>query len=172
MLINPNLYKGDRKIVVKPLERIGASYISDTSNLIPGETYTFSCKMKQIPGEGKQVTNETQMAQGHSERYKSYGGYSRVKIVDGILEYTFKYISDANAILCHTAVGQDGVNMGAEWSDIEIVEGGTKNPIFVPSENNIETAKRQYFIGGDTSRKYILSNGNIEQSSFRKEVAA
>ena len=145
--VKENLYKGDRKIVVEPSEIRAASYISDTSNLIPGETYTFSCKMKQIPGEGKQVTNEVQISQGHNKRFKSYGGYSRVKIVDGILEYTFKYISDANSIICNTAVGADGYNMGAEWSDIEIVEGDTKNPIFVPSEDTIETAKRQYFIG-------------------------
>ena len=147
MLINPNLYKGDRKIVVEPSKSSGARYLSDTSNLIPGETYTFSCKMKQIPGEGKQVTNTVQIAQGHNERYKSYGGYSVVKIVDGILKYTFNYISDANSILCYSAAWEDAYNMGAEWSDIEIVEGDTKNPIFVPSENTIEMAKRQYFIG-------------------------
>ena len=151
--VKENLYKGDRKIVVEPLERVGASYISDTSGLTPGETYTFSCKIKQIPGEGKQVTNEVQMAQGHSTRYKSYGGYSRVKIVDGIVEYTFKYISDANAIICNTAVGSDGFNMGAEWSNFEIVEGENRNPVFVPSENTLETAKRQYFIGGGTFKE-------------------
>lgn len=153
--VKENLYKGDRKIVVEPLERVGAAYISDTSGLTPGETYTFSCKMKQIPGEGKQVTNEVQMAQGHSTRYKSYGGYSRVKIVDGILEYTFKYISDANAIICNTAVGSDGFNMGAEWSNFEIVEGENRNPVFVPSESTLEKAKRQYFIGGVRSKKCI-----------------
>lgn len=148
MLIRPNLYKGDRKIVVEPSERLGAYYISDTSGLTPGETYTFSCRMKQIPGEGKQVTNEVQIAQGHSKRYKSYGGYSRAKIVDGILEYTFKYISDANAILCNVAVGADAYNMGAEWWDIEIVEGASKNPLYVPNKNNLDPSKQAVFLAG------------------------
>lgn len=149
MLINPNLYIGDRKIVEKPLlERIGASYISDTSNLIPGKTYTFSCKMKQIPGEGKQVTNEVHIAQGHNEEHKSYGGYSRAKIVDGILEYTFKYISDANSILCNTAVGTDAFNMGAEWSNIEIVKGENQNPIFIPNKDSLQPSKQAIYLAG------------------------
>ena len=140
--VKENLYKGGRKIVVEPSKSIGARYISDTSNLIPGETYTFSCKLKQIPGEGKQVTNEVQIAQAHNKRFKSYGGYSRVKIVDGILKYTFNYISDANSILCQVAVGSDANNMGAEWTNIEIVEGESKNPIFVPSITTLPEDKQ------------------------------
>lgn len=148
MLINPNLYKGGIKVIEHPRDAIGHKYIGDISDFTPGKTYTFSCKIIQIPGKGKLKTNKVHIAQGNNQEYKTYGDYYIKDISSGILEFTFDYIAGVNSLLCYTAVGKDGYNMGAEWSDIEIVEGNTKNPIFVPNENNIETAKRQYFIGG------------------------
>ena len=43
---------------------------------------------------------------------------------------------------------------------------------YIPHENAIETAKRQYFIGGVRSKRYSQSHKVPKQSSFGKEVAA
>ncbi|WP_105300904.1 hypothetical protein [Anaerococcus marasmi] len=173
MLINPNLYEGDRKIIAEPKDMTMARYIGDLTKLIAGETYTFSCKMKQIPGEGREIDNFVHIVQGHNERYKSYGAYQVKSIEDGFLTFTFTYIAEANSILCYTALSSKTNNMGAEWSEIEIVEGENRNPIFVPSEKTLETAKRQYFIGGGVrSKRYSQSLKFPRQSSYRKEVAA
>lgn len=157
MKIKPNLYKGENKILENPREDIGHKYIGDTSNLIPGKSYTFSCKIKQIPGENKHETNSVHIAQGHNQRFKSYGGYYIKDISDGILEFTFNYIAESNSILCYTGVGNLAIKMGAEWSNIEIVEGDSKNPIFIPNKDNLEPSNQAVFVAGGYSRKCIHS---------------
>ena len=148
MIIKPNLYDGERKIIAEPKDMTMARYIGDLTKLIPGETYTFSCKMKQIPGEGREIDNVVHIAQGHNERYKSYGNYEVKDIKDGILVFTFDYISDANSILCYTDISSKTRNMGAEWSDIEIVEGASKNPVYVANKDNLDPSKQAIYLAG------------------------
>lgn len=148
MKINPNLYDGERKIIIKPQDMTMARYIGDLTNLIPGKTYTFSCKMKQIPGIDKRATNIIHIAQGHNQRYKSYGGYYIKDISDGILEFTFNYIAEANSILCYTNLSSETNNIGAAWWDIEIVEGASKNPLYVPNKDSLEPSKQAIFVAG------------------------
>lgn len=148
MVIKPNLYKGDSKIIEQPREAVGHKYLGDISGFTPGETYTFSCKMKQIPGESVQATNNVHITQGHNKAYKSYGQYYVKDISNGTLQFTFDYIEGANSILCYTAQTKDGNNMGAEWSEIEIVEGDTRNPVYVPNENTIDPSKQAVFKAG------------------------
>lgn len=148
MLINPNLYDGERKIIAEPKDMVMARYIGDLTKLIAGETYTFSCKMKQIPGEGREIDNVVHIVQGHNEMYKSYGAYQVKSIEDGFLNFTFTYIAEANSILCYTALSSKTNNMGAEWSNIEIVEGKDRNPIFIPSKDKLEPSKQAVFVAG------------------------
>lgn len=148
MKINPNLYKGENKILEIPSEHTGYKCIGDTSDLIPGKSYTFSCNIKQIPGIDNQATNVVDVAQVNVQRFKSYGGYCRKDISDGILEFTFNYIAEANSIICYTGIDDLAINMGAEWSNIEIVEGENRNPIFIPSKDKIEPSKQAVFVAG------------------------
>lgn len=148
MIIKPNLYYGERRIIANPENMVMARYIGDLTNLTEGNTYTFSCKMKQVPGEGREFTNIVHVVQGHNKRYKSYGNYVVKDISNGILEFTFNYIAEANSILCYTDLSQRTINMGAEWSEIEIVEGDTKNPVYIPNENTIDLSKQAVFKAG------------------------
>lgn len=157
MRINPNLYDGERKIIAEPKDMVMARYIGDLTKLIAGETYTFSCKMKQIPGEGREIDNVVHIVQGHNERYKSYGAYQVKSIEDGFLTFTFTYIAEANSILCYTALSSKTNNMGAEWSNIEIVKGENQNPIFIPNKDSLQPSKQAIYPAGGYSRKYIHS---------------
>lgn len=148
MKINPNLYDGERKIIAEPKDMVMARYIGDLTKLIAGETYTFSCKMKQIPGEGREIDNVVHIVQGHNERYKSYGAYQVKSIEDGFLTFTFTYIAEANSILCYTALSSKTNNMGAEWSNIEIVKGENQNPIFIPNKDSLQPSKQAVFVAG------------------------
>lgn len=157
MIIKPNLYDGERKIIAEPKDMPMARYIGDLTKLIPGETYTFSCKMKQIPGEGLEIDNVIHIVQGHNERYKSYGNYEVKDIKDGFLTFTFTYIAEANSILCYTALSTKTNNMGAEWSNIEIVKGENQNPIFIPNKDSLQPSKQAVFVAGGGIQRHIPS---------------
>lgn len=129
-------------------------------NLVVGEEYTFSCEIDSIDGD-------------NSLKVLAYPGVFKVSsfIADnGRQSYTFRLNNQNTHIYLY--LGDREKTYGSYKIYNEKLESGTESTLYLPNENTIETAKRQYFIGGGTSRKYILSHRDIEQSSYRKEVAA
>lgn len=174
MLINPNLlditktthtsapYDFNTKIArVVDNYRYSRVQFELPDNLVVGQEYTFSCEIDNIDG-GKELDVVV---------YPNTVPIAETFLADnGRQAYTFKLNSENTHIYLY--LGKREKTYGSYKIYNVKLEEGTEDTTYVPYKDNLETAKRQYFIGGGTSRKYILSNRNIEQSSFGKEVAA
>ena len=111
-----------------------------------GDTYTFSCNIENIDG------NDTL-------EIITYPGEGEVKMlkIDGTKQ-VFKFtVAEGNTHL-YLYLGRREKTKGSyKIYDLKIEKGDQATP-YIPNENSIETAKRQYFIGGVRSKKYIQSN--------------
>lgn len=121
-----------------------------------GDTYTFSCKIDKINGfEGAEI--------------KTYPNSSDVISlnIDGTQQsFTFTVVDGNTHIYLY--LKSDTKRKGVyKIYDVKIEKGDRSTP-YIPNENTIETAKRQYFIGGGTSKKYIQS----DKSPLGKGVVA
>jgi len=138
------------------------------TNLVEADTYTVSAEVEQTSNGTGSVTLRTydgDIKTIHDSKICDIGE-------DGRVHLSFEYHSNKTVnFLFYTDVAKMTDYIGADYFNIKLEKGDKATP-YIPHENSIETAKRQYFIGGGTSRKYILSHSNIEQSSYRKEVAA
>ena len=164
MLINPNLIKINKIKISAADHTHNFDYIFVPDGLEEGKEYTFSCFSKYDgSNSGTILLADDRNAAALSNWYETKNESNN--------EFTFIYNKERHKkFLIYAGVASRTNNVSAYIYDIKL-EMGKATP-FIPHENTIETAKRQYFIGGGTSRKYILSHRNIEQSSFRKEVAA
>ncbi|WP_308655404.1 hypothetical protein [uncultured Anaerococcus sp.] len=154
MLINPNLlditktthtnasYDFNTKIV-----RVVGNYHASRvqyklpDDLVVGQEYTFSCNINNIDGNNLLTT-------------RAYPGESEIKELksDGSRQsFTFK-LNDKNTHI-YLYLGINSKTYGSYKIYNEKLENGKKDTIYVPYKQSLETAKRQYFIGGGTFKE-------------------
>ena len=179
MLINPNLStvseinKGNIKIYNSSLD---FSFIDrNTIKIKKKKDVEFGLTFMELFNEFQQgskvvFSGKFELIKGHDVRLRFNGFYSDAILISNIGVKRIEVIGKKNR-----SNNQAQVRI---YHDDEVIFRFTEMKLendevtpYIPNENTLETAKRQYFIGGGTSRKYILSHRNIEQSSFRKEVA-
>ena len=149
MLINPNLlditkithtnapYDFNTKIA-----RVSGNYHASRvqfelpDNLVVGQEYTFSCEIDNIDGDKELDVS-------------AYPGLVRLgnfKADNGRQACTFKLNSEYTHIFLY--LGKiEKTNGSYKIYNIKLEEG-TEDTTYVPYKDNLETAKRQYFIGG------------------------
>lgn len=135
-------------------------------NLLEGKVYTLTCLCKQTSnGSGNYsiaIFRETVSDLNIAKTFQC----------GKLSEFTFKYDSkNMDRLNFYPDVNGRTSGVGAEFSYVKLEPGDTATP-YIPHENTIETAKRQYFIGGVRSKRYSQSLKVPRQSSFRKGVAA
>ena len=142
MLINPNLYEGPSKIIISPKNEkwnSGSLYLNDL-NLVEGKAYTLTLLSEQTkngPGTHdwgffeKNIETPWKMGKVNTNSYEK-------------IEFT--YTSKIYRIILYPGYRGQSENIGATFYKIKIEED--EGTLYIPNENAIETAKRQYFIGG------------------------
>ena len=166
MIVNENLSPINEFHIEAKDGRFNSQAIS--FNELPveeGEKYTLSFYGKQNEkGSGSYSLIFHRKAIGDKILSKQYECNKRNS-------FTFVYTSEMDRFNLYADIIGEEIGVSADFIMIKLEKGDKATP-YIPNENSIETAKRQYFIGGGTSRKYILPHRGIEQPSFRKEVAA
>lgn len=155
MRINPNLYQGKTTL---EYDGKGKQWYNGVFIPVPaleeGELYTLSCDINRINYEDiplyKSVNVGPTRADGSTIYEKEYG-YTATDVSSNVIIYTFKYRSDIKSIWAYSNIG-NRPRVKAIYSKIKIEKGKEKTP-YIPSINTIETAKRQYFIGGGTFKE-------------------
>lgn len=166
MLINPNLYTGPSRFIIKPKNEKWNSYSMylNDFNLTEGVSYIITLKSEQTnngPGVIEYGIFEEGVA--HPWRLNSLkpGNYEKIEFI---------YSSKTHRIIFYPGLRGNSENIGANFYKIKLEK--EKETLYIPNENTIETAKHQYFVGGVRSKRFIQSSNYPKQSSFRKEVAA
>lgn len=137
MLINPNLYNGPSRVFV-PKHSLAINL--DELNLVDGETYIISIINRQGAGGSG-------MFDINIHDNTSYVMGTRVK-KDIRQSYSFKYKANVGyEIRLFNDIWGKHDEVSATYLKIKLEEGDKATP-YIPHENSIETAKRQYFIGG------------------------
>lgn len=141
MLINPNLYK-EKDIVLKPKDSIYHynSWSLKDLGIDVGKKYCLSLKCFQTDNGsgyfGLMIVN----AENRIVKYKDYPINKRI-------EYSVEISQEMTNIKLYTNPVGKTKDIGAKFVDIKLEEGD-KATLYIPNKNTIETAKRQYFIGG------------------------
>ena len=115
-------------------------YINEL-NLIDGATYTISLNCDSI-GDKQEKFLFNLYDVGTIKKLELFGVFGKRN------HMTFKYEEGKTfKINLYTGVGGLEKNSGAKFYNFKLEEGDKDTP-YIPNENSIETAKRQYFIGG------------------------
>lgn len=141
MLINPNLYTGkDISLQPKPSIYHYHSWSFKDLGFVVGKKYCLSLKCFQTDNGsgyfGVMVVN----AENNVIEYKDYPINKRI-------EHSIKISQEMTNIKLYTNPVGKTKDIGAKFKDIKREEGEISTP-YIPHKNTLETAKRQYFIGG------------------------
>ena len=150
MLINPNLYQGKTTLEYTGGDRESNNGVFiDVPTLIDGETYTLSCNLDRVSLDGQNLDKIIDIGPTLANRriiYDKPYGYTRTDISSNVMVYTFKYIPEIKYIWAF-ANDSRKPKVKAIYSNIKL-EKGEEKTLYIPNKNTLETAKRQYFIGG------------------------
>ena len=157
MLINPNLYGGPQYKFIQGNSKTSPSgmyYDFDTA-LDVGKKYTFSADVKQSFFEGSVDSGMISCVLCTKKR-SDFHNFADVAIKNGRFKFTFIAKSESQAILVYSGLRDKTFGVKTECTNVKLEEGeGTP---FIPHKNTLETAKRQYFIGGVRSKRCIHSS--------------
>lgn len=144
MLINPNLLLSSNAIKIKKVD--GNNYRNVTfetadfsETLEEGKNYTFSCKFEQSDNGSGQITVGNLLTSRNLTNPQNYPVNERIK-------FTFTWKNEYIGILIYTDRVGNTSNIGGVIKEVKLEED--EATLYIPNENTIETAKRQYFIGG------------------------
>lgn len=159
MLINPNLYNGDSKIIRSPLNTGSATdnfNLADINlnvlNLEEGKTYTCSLRIKQSSnGSGK---FSAQALRGRN--WLSRGCEKKVCKVGEIAFYTFTYEKgNTDNMVFYTDISGETRGIGAIFYEIKLEEGNTATP-YLPHKDTLEPSKQALLTtGGGYLQRFI-----------------
>ena len=148
MLINPNLLSTNIVKISPEDQTHRFAYLFVPEGLEEGKEYTFSCFCKYDGSDSGTIL----LADDNDAAAKIYWYETKNGLKN---EFTFVYNKERHKkFLIYAGVPRYTNNVSAYIYNIKLEEGTEATP-FIPHKNTIKTAKRQYFIGGDTSRKYI-----------------
>lgn len=173
MLINPNLLEsysvGEYRKKNETSEIWGAFKVVLPSGLRNDEEYTFSFsakKLNEIAKKGISLVVSNMRNTTDTLVKPLINANKRVSV-------TFRYKEGITEQIC-LYPGEFKKANGGDATFYEMkLEDGIVATLHIPNKNDLETAKRQYFIGGGVrSKRYSQSLKLPKQSSYRKEVAA
>ena len=152
MLINPNLYTGPSRFIIEPKNDKWNSYpmYLNEFNLKEGVSYILTLKSEQT-NNGPGVIEYGFFEEGSDRPWKlnslKQGNYEKIEFI---------YSSKMYRIIFYPGLRGNSENIGADFYKIKLEK--EKKTLYIPNENSIETAKRQYFIGeGNFKEVYPIS---------------
>lgn len=126
-------------------------------NLNDGDTYTVSFNLEQS-AKGCGQFNAGPLSIPNKERPQRYLMSKTNYEVKDRSYFSFIYSEDTqSSIVVYTDLVSRNAGVGGTIKNVKIEKGDKMTP-YIPSKNSIETAKRQYFIGGGTTKKSFLSD--------------
>lgn len=140
MLINPNLLTTHKVKIGAEDHTHNFRIIDLPTNLVEGKRYTISCNCQfSKGGEGSLIIADFKNVSRISNRV--------IFKENTINEFAFVYKPDiTNRILLYAGVVGYTNNIEAIYYNLKLEEGDST--LYTPHETTLETAKRQYFIGG------------------------
>ena len=149
MLINPNLLLSRNAIEIKKVD--GNNYRNTTfetidfsETLVDGKVYAFSFIFEQTDNGSGQITVGNLLTSRSLTNSQNYQVNKRIK-------FKFTWKNEYSGILIYTDRVGNTSNIGGVIKEAKLEEDETTP--YIPHEKAIETAKRQYFIGGGTFKE-------------------
>lgn len=141
MLINPNLYEG-KDINLPPAKSMYHyhSWSIESLGLVVGKKYCLSLICLQTDNGSGFFGLMVVDANNRIIEYEDYPINKRI-------EHTIKISQEMANIKIYTNPVGKTQDVGSDHMYIKLEEGEKATP-YIPNKNTLETAKRQYFIGG------------------------
>lgn len=154
MLINPNLYIGINRKEIPATTAHNYNFYKIFCKDIGcelGQEYTLSFDCEQTSNGSGKITILLLDKYNNDIRQGSY-------IVGKRQSITFIYgLNSVDRVNIYSDIMGQTYNIGLEVFNFKL-EKGKEKTAYIPNKNTIETAKRQYFIGGGYSKRCIHSS--------------
>lgn len=164
MIINENLSTQDKIILsAKDIAFRFKSVFIDNLGLVNGETYTFSANLNLSKGETATIIlfDSDYKIQSETSIFTTKERNS----------FTFTYKEGVTSrITCYAGIHGSTNGISAKHTNIKLEKGNQMTP-YLPHKSKVKPENQAVFPIGGGITKSTLSHSNIEQSSFRKEVA-